>query len=298
MSKKGFINIWLAVLIAAVLVGGGYVAVKYLSTPGFKNPAPVVAPPNTATSTESLITIALPAENSVVSSPLIIKGQTRKGWVVFEAQAGTATLYDANGQKLGFAILKAVGEWMKTEVDFVGTLTFEKPTTETGKLVFKDDNPQDEALSKTYELPVKFLAVTGEPAVAKKTVNLFYYNAVVDRDVENNALCDQAAILPVEREIAVSLSPIRDTIDLLLKGELTGDEKENGFKTEFPLAGLSLNGASLKNGTLTLEFNDPGGKTTGGSCRVGILWGEIVKTARQFPEVRDVRFVPLELFQP
>jgi hypothetical protein len=36
-------------------------------------------------------------------------------------------------------------------------LVFENlPKTETGKLIFKDDNPKDEAEAKTYEMPVKF----------------------------------------------------------------------------------------------------------------------------------------------
>jgi hypothetical protein len=102
------------------------------------------------------IEITSPKSNEPVSSPLRIKGITKSGWVVFEAQAGTATLYDGNGVKIGFALLKAVGEWMKPEVDFETTLTFEKPETGTGRLVFKDDNPQDESLAKYYTMSVSF----------------------------------------------------------------------------------------------------------------------------------------------
>ena len=60
----------------------------------------------------------------------------------------------------------------------------------------------------------------------------------------------------------------------------------------------AIKGASLKDEVLTLEFNDPNGKTVGGSCRVGILWFQIEATAKQFPEVKEVRFLPEELFQP
>jgi hypothetical protein len=49
---------------------------------------------------------------------------------------------------------------------------------------------------------------------------------------------------------------------------------------------------------LTLEFNDPENKTSGGSCRSGILWAQIKKTAEQFDDVEEVRFQPEELFQP
>ena len=102
----------------------------------------------------------------------------------------------------------------------------------------------------------------------------------------------------MERTIPLSKTPIQDAIRLLLKGELTEEEKARGIETEYPLAGLSLEGAALKDGVLTLEFFDPQNKTSGGSCRAGILWFQIEETAKQFPEVREVRFLPEELFQP
>ncbi len=93
-------------------------------------------------------------------------------------------------------------------------------------------------------------------------------------------------------------TPIQDTIKLLLSGELTEEERAQGISTEYPLEGLSLKGASSKDGVLTLEFDDPNNKTVGGSCRVGILWFQIEATAKQFPEVQEVRFLPEEIFQP
>ena len=80
--------------------------------------------------------------------------------------------------------------------------------------------------------------------------------------------------------------------------KLTEEERTAGIATEYPLEGLSLKGASLKDGILTLEFNDPSNRTGGGSCRVGILWFQIEATAKQFSEVQQVRFMPEELFQP
>ncbi|MGC8651262.1 MAG: hypothetical protein ACP5RX_01445 [Minisyncoccia bacterium] len=57
--------------------------------------------------------------------------------------------------------------------------------------------------------------------------------------------------------------------------------------------------ANLKpNGTLILKFNDSLNKTSGGSCRVGILWFQIEATAKQFSEVKKVEFLPEELLQP
>lgn len=131
-----------------------------------------------------------------------------------------------------------------------------------------------------------------------RRVSLFYYDLSRDKDSDGNVLCSAQGVVPVPRDIPITKTPIGDTIRLLLKGELTADEKAAGLSTEYPLAGFSLSGASLKDGVLTLSFNDPGGKTTGGSCRVGILWAQIENTARQFEEVASVRFVPDSLFQP
>lgn len=134
--------------------------------------------------------------------------------------------------------------------------------------------------------------------VPMRTVKLYYYDASRDLDADNNVLCSRQGLVAVSRKIPVTLTPVQDTIRLLLKGELTASEKASGITTEYPLADLSLVGASLKTGILTLTFNDPQNKTGGGSCRVGILWAQIAATAEQFSEVTSVRFMPEELFQP
>ncbi|MCX6764715.1 MAG: GerMN domain-containing protein [Candidatus Nealsonbacteria bacterium] len=132
----------------------------------------------------------------------------------------------------------------------------------------------------------------------EKSILLYYYNASLDKDESGNVLCSRAGLVQVERKIPITQTPIQDTIRLLLKGELTDKERNQGIFTEYPLEGFSLKGASLKDGILTLEFEDLNNKTVGGSCRVGILWFHIESTARQFPEIREVRFLPEELFQP
>ena len=107
-------------------------------------------------------------------------------------------------------------------------------------------------------------------------------------------------MVAVEREIPLTNTPVQDIITLLLKGKenLTQEELAQGLTTEYPLEGFSLKGAVLKDGVLTLEFNDFGNRTVGGSCRVGILWFQIEATAKQLQEVKEVRFLPEELFQP
>ncbi|MDP2705379.1 MAG: GerMN domain-containing protein [Patescibacteria group bacterium] len=131
-----------------------------------------------------------------------------------------------------------------------------------------------------------------------RAVQLFYYNPKADKDETGNILCSQNGLQSVERKIENSTMPIEDTINLLLKGELTEAEKKQGLMTEYPLPGLELKSTELKNGLLTLTFSDTENKTGGGSCRVGILWFQIEATAKQFPEVSSVRFLPEELFQP
>ncbi len=133
---------------------------------------------------------------------------------------------------------------------------------------------------------------------AEMTVQLYYYNPTLDQDADGNILCSKAGLQAVEREILLTDNYIEDTILLLLKGELTAEEKTAGITTEYPLEGLNLENSTLENGLLTLEFSDPNNKTGGGSCRVGILWLQIEETAKQFSEVENVQFKPEELFQP
>jgi len=140
-------------------------------------------------------------------------------------------------------------------------------------------------------------------SVCKKgqTVFLYYYNPEKDKDELGNIKCSKDGLEPIERQIPISENIIKDTIELLLKGKdnLTEEELSQGITTEFPLDGFELKSVNLKeDGTLILEFNDPLNKTVGGACRVNILWLQIEATAKQFPEVKNVKFLPETIFQP
>lgn len=134
--------------------------------------------------------------------------------------------------------------------------------------------------------------------VKERAVSLFYYNPSKDSDASLNVNCTKKGLVAVERKIPITKTPIQDTIRLLLQGQLIAAERAAGLTTEYPLSGLALTGASLKDGILTLSFVDPNSKTGGGSCRVSVLWMQIEETAKQFLEVKQVRFLPEELFQP
>jgi len=140
-------------------------------------------------------------------------------------------------------------------------------------------------------------------SVCKKgqKVLLYYYNSEKDKDETGNIKCSRDGLVAIERQIPVSQTPIKDTIELLLKGKenLTEKELSQGITTEFPLDGFELKSANLKeDGTLILEFSDLFNKTVGGACRISILWSQIEATAKQFPQVKKVEFLPEELFQP
>lgn len=131
-----------------------------------------------------------------------------------------------------------------------------------------------------------------------RKIKLYYYNSDLDKDGTGNVTCSRKGLVAVDREIPLTITPIQDAIRLLISGNLTNAEKAQGLTTEYPLAGFSLKSASLNNGVLTLAFEDINNKTSGGSCRAGILWFQIEATAKQFTEVKQVKFMPEELFQP
>ncbi|MGC9603413.1 MAG: GerMN domain-containing protein [Minisyncoccia bacterium] len=287
MSQKGSANI--ALIILGLLVLGAAVYFAF----GTKVQAPqsgeIVQQNNESTST--LIEILIPKAGELIPSPLVVGGIANAGWTVFEGVAGTMTLYDDNNSNLGQAQLMADTDWTKPPVHFTATLDFSPPSTNSGRLDFSSDNPSgDPVRQQHFTMPVKFASVTAQT----KKIELFYYNKTKDAD----SSCSRDAVLPVEREIPISMTPIQDTVNLLLKGNLSDVDKLAGFQTEFPLSGFSLTGANLKNGILTLQFNDSQNRSGGGSCRVMLLWAQISKTALQFPEVKQVRFQPETLFQP
>lgn len=142
--------------------------------------------------------------------------------------------------------------------------------------------------------PTNTPALTATPS--KCTVRLYYHNRIKGEEIGDT--CSPDAVLPVEREIPLTETLIEDTIRLLIKGELTEEERVAGFSTEFPHPEFKLLSATLEDGVLTVQFADPAGFTVGGSCRVRILWAQIEKTAKQFPGVKGVRFEPEFLFQP
>lgn len=129
------------------------------------------------------------------------------------------------------------------------------------------------------------------------SIKLYFYNPALDQG-PGGVQCSRNGLVVVDREVPQTITPLKDSIELLLRGEISDEERAAGIESEFPLSGLTLKNATISNGVATLTFDDPQNKTVGGSCRVGILWAQIEATAKQFPTVQNVRFMPEELFQP
>lgn len=130
-------------------------------------------------------------------------------------------------------------------------------------------------------------------------VSLFYFNSEEDSKLPIEQQINVNSILPVKRMVNNSKNIIRDSINLLLAGNLSQIEKDNWFVSEFPNKSFKLVNMDLdNNGTLTLTFTEVPGFTSGWSARMAIMANSIVKTVKQFPQVKDVVFSPEWLFQP
>jgi len=140
-------------------------------------------------------------------------------------------------------------------------------------------------------------SITPVSAETGTSIKLYFYNPALDQG-PGGVQCSKKGLVAVERVIPQTTTPLKDSIELLLRGELSEDEQGQGITTEFPLPGVSLKSATITKGVATLTFNDLQNKTGGGSCRVAVLWAQIEATARQFSTVTSVRFLPEELFQP
>lgn len=229
--------------------------------------------------------------NQTIKSPLSIDGQAIGSWY-FEGSF-PVFLYDSNGKEVASGIAMAKSDWMtENPVPFEITLNFTVPETEKGTLVLKKDNPSGlPENNNEIVVPIKFSNKT-------QSIKLYYYNEIEDKKINPHISCSEEFVLPVERKVFLSKTPIKDTINLLLQGIILENEKKLGFSSEFPLESFELVGTNLKNGILVLEFSDSSNKTNGGSCRVNLLRQQIEKTVKQFEEVKEVRFLPETLFQP
>ncbi len=148
MSKKSLI-----ITIVLVIIG---IAIAVFTI----NPQILRAPSEGAVATPAsipdLIIVDYPLPKTKISSPYTVSGKARGAWY-FEASA-PYELQDANGNMLAQGHITAQGDWMtESFVPFSAIITFTKPSTPTGILILKNDNPSgDPTKEKRLEIPVTF----------------------------------------------------------------------------------------------------------------------------------------------
>lgn len=86
------------------------------------------------------VVVDQPLQNSIIKSPVTIKGKARGIWY-FEASFPVSAT-DENGQVLGNWYAQAQSDWMTADfVPFESVLTFKTPATKTGYIILSKDNP-------------------------------------------------------------------------------------------------------------------------------------------------------------
>jgi hypothetical protein len=228
-----------------------------------------------------------------VESPISITGKARGSWF-FEASF-PVHLIDRSGNLLTSTIATALSDWMTGEfVPFSAELKYDVATKTPVELVLAADNPSG-LPQNDREIKIPLILI---PSKLTRSVQLFYYNQGQDTDINGVVLCSDKGLVSVVREVANTENIIVDTVRLLLEGKINSEEKAKGVSSEFPLLGLKLDNIRVDKGIATVSLTDLKNKTTGGSCRVSILWKQIEKTVLQFPGIKEVKFYPETLFQP
>jgi hypothetical protein len=136
-----------------------------------------------------------------------------------------------------------------------------------------------------------------------QTVKLFYFNQAADEKLPALDRVNISSIMPVERTVTVESTNLKDLVTAaiteLLKGSLTTQDTDAGFISNFPNSDFKLLDVSVdEEGTVTLEFSEVPGFTSGGAAAMGIMSEMIKKTAGQFAGIKGVQFEPDTLFQP
>lgn len=225
---------------------------------------------------KDIIKIKNPLPGDSISSPLRIEGEARGTWY-FEASF-PVKLLDKSGNVLATGIAQAQSDWMTENfVAFKVGINFAVVDNMDAVLVLIKDNPSDlPENSDQAEIPIK-LMVSSETTTLKISFN----NSKMDPEFSCNK------VFPVERIIAKTETPARATLELLLAGNLTNEEKAAGFSTSIN-PGVKIQSLTIENGVAKVDFNEQLQYQVGGSCRVSAIRAQITETLKQFPTVSSV----------
>ena len=125
------------IILGILIIVATFLAVRNKNTPSLVE---TTSSPSASPGLSDIIQIDKPISNQAIKSPLLVTGKARGSWY-FEASF-PVQIYDANSVQLAAVPAQAQGDWMTEDfVPFKATLEFKKPTTATGTLVLKKDNP-------------------------------------------------------------------------------------------------------------------------------------------------------------
>ncbi|PIR72221.1 MAG: hypothetical protein COU41_00720 [Candidatus Nealsonbacteria bacterium CG10_big_fil_rev_8_21_14_0_10_36_228] len=223
---------------------------------------------------ENLIWVSEPLPNTLVQSPLMVKGEARGNWF-FEASFPVKVI-DENGKELGTGIARALSDWMTEDfVPFEADLEFQLSATKKGTLILEKDNPSGlPENADELRIPVLF-----NPVEMIK-VEVYFNNDKLDPEFSCNK------VFPVEREIPKTQAVARAALEELLKGS-TDTEKEEGFFTSIN-PGVKIQSLAIEDGIAKVDFDKQLEFQIGGSCRVAAIRAQIRETLKQFPTVDEV----------
>ncbi len=179
---------------------------------------------------------------------------------------------------------------------FLNKDTLVNPTPTPTATVLVTENPS--VITPTTD------ANTTPVVTGVETMQLKFY--VFDKAKDPDVM-DCNAPTFVVRDLPKSSTPLKDSIDYLIHSfKLTAAEKTAGLVNNFEdavyadrLGGFNLKSAAVSNLIATLTFEDTKAYSSGGSCRGGQISAQITNTAKQFPTVTSVKYLPENtLFQP
>jgi spore germination protein GerM len=113
------------------------------------------------------------------------------------------------------------------------------------------------------------------------TIKLFFNNSKLDAEFSCNK------VSPVERKIDKTEAVARKALELLLEGNLTLQEREEGFLTSIN-PGVKIQSLTIEDGVAKVDFDEQLEFQVGGSCRVSAIRAQITQTLKQFPTVENV----------
>lgn len=265
--KKTIISAALAIFLVAIVI----TILQSL------RPSAPLAKPDFVKSQDGLV-VDTSKVNFLVSSPLTVSGHVdgTNRWTGFEGQVGTVKLIDGNGNILAQKPLTAITDWTKFPTSFSTTLVFLMPTTTTGTLVFKNENPSGmEDYERQFSLPIKFATTT---EIVK--LQMYFSNNNLDPQIS----CEK--VFPVTREIPKTLAVAKAALEELLKGP-TEKEKKSGYQTSIN-SGVKINSLNIDKGVAKIDFNETLQKGVAGSCWVNVIRLQIASTLKQFASVNSV----------